>query len=92
MNDERKRILYQSWHRGCKETDVVLGPFAEAFLPECSEADLALFIALLNEDDWDIWHWITHHPEATPGPHQSIFSRIFETLQLGKGNIADVKR
>ena len=92
MNDQRKRILYQSWHRGCKETDVVLGPFAEAFLPECSEVEFEAFVALLLEDDWDIWHWITHHPEATPAKHQPMISQIFKMLKLGEGNIQDAKR
>ncbi len=89
MTPERKRILYQSWHRGCKETDVVLGPFAEIFLPDCSEAELAAFVALLDEDDWDIWHWITHHPQETPAQHLAMMSEIYTRLKLGEGNIAD---
>ena len=77
MNDARKRMIYQSWHRGCKETDVVLGPFADVFLPECSEAELAAFTSLLDENDWDIWHWITN-PNTAPTVHVAIIDRIVE--------------
>lgn len=75
MDDARKKMLYQSWHRGCKETDVVLGPFAEVFLPQCSDHELAAFTTLLDENDWDIWHWITH-PGSAPSPHHTMVDRI----------------
>lgn len=78
MDDLRKKILYQSWHRGCKETDVVLGPFAEGFLPSCNQADLDTFIALLQEDDWDIWQWITQ-PKSAPAQHYAIISAILSS-------------
>lgn len=53
-----KRIIYRSWHRGCKETDVVLGPFAETRLAGSSDAELDVFEALLEENDSDIWNWL----------------------------------
>lgn len=77
MNDSRKKMLYQSWHRGCKETDVVLGPFAEVFLPQCNDAELAAFTTLLDENDWDIWHWITNQGTA-PAQHAAMIDRIVE--------------
>ena len=86
MNPERKKILYQSWHRGCKETDVVLGPFAEQFLPICGEGELKAFIALLDEDDWDIWHWFTTHPTHTPEKHKSMIDMILAAQLLAVTN------
>ena len=29
----RKKLIYQSWHRGMRENDFLLGAFADAFLP-----------------------------------------------------------
>lgn len=61
--DERekriKRLLYQSWYRGCKETDKILGPFARACLEEFSDAELDEFEALMAEEDRDLFAWIT---------------------------------
>ena len=54
-----KRLTYRSWHRGCKETDLVLGRFCEQRLTALSDTDLARFEALLDEDDADIWAWLT---------------------------------
>jgi antitoxin CptB len=47
----RRRALYRAEHRGTKEMDLVLGPFAKARLGEMPEASLALFEALLLEPD-----------------------------------------
>lgn len=59
LPDSLKRIYYRSWHRGCKETDLVLGPFAERHLASLSPEMLALYEALLDENDWDIWQWVS---------------------------------
>ena len=28
----RRRLRYQSWYRGCKETDILFGKFADAWI------------------------------------------------------------
>lgn len=61
MHDETrlKRLRYRSWHRGCKETDLILGAFSDAELARLSPALLDNFEHLLDEDDADIWNWLT---------------------------------
>ena len=61
MTDNRiKRLYYQSWHRGCKETDLLLGRFADSALPRLSAEELDQYEALLHEQDSDIWKWFSH--------------------------------
>ncbi len=62
MNEKEKRIkrlLHQSWYRGCKETDIVLGKFAKEYLHTLSNDELDWFEGLLQENDNDIWDWVT---------------------------------
>ena len=75
MDNYRKRLRHQSWYRGCKETDSILGIFADDFLPNCSDDEAAAFEALLNEDDWDIWRWLTGE-QPMPKEHQKLLARI----------------
>ncbi len=75
MDDTRKKLLYQSWHRGCKETDGVLGPFASHYLPLCNDEEMHHFALLLEEDDWDIWQWLTQ-PGTSPAQHAPLIARI----------------
>jgi len=55
----RKRLLFRSWHRGTKETDLLIGSFAEQHLAAFSEAELDGYEALLEQDDGDLFDWIT---------------------------------
>lgn len=54
-----KKLLYQSSHRGCKETDFILGKFAEKFLPSMNIEQLQLFAKILEQNDSDIYDWVT---------------------------------
>ncbi|MES2961480.1 MAG: succinate dehydrogenase assembly factor 2 [Pseudomonadota bacterium] len=58
MNNENlvKQLFYRSTHRGCKETDFLIGEFAKEKLGEIS--DLELFGNFLEEDDLEIYDWI----------------------------------
>lgn len=60
-----KRLAMRSWRRGTKEMDLILGPYADARLSAMGEAELSLYDALLQENDQDLYPWITG---ATPAP------------------------
>lgn len=61
-----KRMTMRSWRRGTKEMDLVLGPFADAHLAGLSEADLATYDALLEENDQDLMAWILGQSAPPP--------------------------
>ncbi len=51
LETRRRRAIYRAEHRGTKEMDLVLGPFARARIQAMDEAQLAHFEALLLEPD-----------------------------------------
>ena len=53
-----KELLYRSTHRGCKETDILIGKFAEAKLANFNDKELQLFKNFIIEDDAEIYDWI----------------------------------
>ena len=54
-----KRLRYRSWHRGCKETDIILGRFADERLETLDISMVDVYERLLDEDDAHIWGWLT---------------------------------
>lgn len=72
-----KRLRYQSWHRGCKETDVVLGNYCDAHLEGLSDAELDLYESFLEEDDYDIWQWIAYDKQ----PAKPEYGDLIDTLR-----------
>ena len=54
----RKRLRYLSWHRGMRETDLLLGGFADRAIATLSRDQLDRYEALLANSDPDILNWI----------------------------------
>lgn len=74
--DERlKRLKFRSWHRGWKETDLILGGFADARLATLSDAELTIYEELLDLDDDVIWNWIVGK-EAPPAEFAAIIAML----------------
>jgi antitoxin CptB len=62
----RKRLLFRSWHRGTRESDLILGRFADAHLAGFDEVQLERYEALLDCADADIFDWVSGR--AMPPP------------------------
>ena len=58
MDDIKKRIIYRSQYRGCKETDYLLGKFIQDKIEKFDKAELNIFNKLLEENDNNIYDWI----------------------------------
>ena len=58
LGNLRKRLIFRSWHRGTREMDLIMGRFAEHAVPAMTEADLATYAQLLEENDPDIYDWL----------------------------------
>lgn len=61
----RRRLRYRAWHRGTKEMDLVLGPFADAHLDGFGAPELDRLEALMDEEDTDLLKWVMGQ-EAVP--------------------------
>ena len=61
----RRKLRFRSLRRGTKESDLVIGGFAEEYLHALSEEQLQSFEALLDENDQDVLSWVI---EMKPPP------------------------
>ncbi|MDP2409643.1 MAG: succinate dehydrogenase assembly factor 2 [Pseudolabrys sp.] len=66
MDARRRRLKFRSWHRGIREMDLVLGPFADGHLAVLSDADLDEYETWLDIPDQQIFAWV-NGAEPTPG-------------------------
>ena len=64
-----KRLKMRSWRRGTKEMDMILGPFSDTQFPKLDEETLQLYDSMLDENDQDLYKWITG---AAPTPPQYL--------------------
>jgi antitoxin CptB len=77
----RKRLLFRSWHRGTKETDQVLGSFADAHLDGFTPEQLDTYDRLLDLEDVDLWDWLTGRGDP-PVEVQSDVLRLLLDFRL----------
>jgi antitoxin CptB len=59
-----KRLQMRSMRRGIKEMDLILSAYAEARLPQMDDAGLKLYDQMLNENDHDLYLWVSGQAEA----------------------------
>ena len=76
MAQRRKRIVFRSWHRGTRETDLILGRFADAAINEFSELELAEFERILDMPDPDIFAWVTGIEPVPSHADTALFTRL----------------
>jgi antitoxin CptB len=71
-----KRLKFRSWHRGTRELDLLLGPFADRHLDGLSDAEMADYEALLTMPDPDVYDWILGQAEPPPAVATGVLRLI----------------
>ena len=77
----RKRLRFRAWHRGIREADLILGPFADAELQQLGETELDAFEALLAVPDNDLHDWFIGRAEPPPSFDLALIARIRAYLE-----------
>lgn len=72
----RKRALYRSWHRGTREMDGILGPFAERHVGALTEVQLDHFESLLERPDPELYGWLVERDPVPPELRSDVLSMI----------------
>jgi len=76
----RRRLRYRAWHRGTRELDLLLGPFADASSDAMPGAELDAFEALLSEEDTAITAWLLGR-ETPPEVRKPLIDRLIAFRQ-----------
>lgn len=76
LDPRRRKILFRAWHRGMRETDLIMGRFADAEIGGLSEAELDEFERLIEVLDRDLLSWITGEAEVPENYDSVLFRRL----------------
>ena len=78
QDPRRKRIKFRAWHRGMKEVDLVLGPFADMYVDQLDDAALDEFEQLLSAPDNDIYDWLCERRTPPDGYRTKLYEQVFD--------------
>jgi antitoxin CptB len=76
LNERQRRLLFRSWHRGIRETDLLLGRFADAHIADLSDGDLDEYERLLDVPDYDLYAWVSGECEVPEDYRSELLQRI----------------
>jgi antitoxin CptB len=72
----RKRLRYRAWHRGTREMDLVLGPFADAHFEQFGPAELDRIETLMDEEDTDLLKWVMGQEPVPADADAELIARL----------------
>jgi antitoxin CptB len=76
----RKRLIHRSRYTGMKETDLLLGAFAQRHVPGFDAAQLDEYELLLQETDSDLFDWATGRAPV-PERCQTAVMRLLQNFK-----------
>ena len=82
LDPRRRKLLFRSWHRGTREMDLILGRFADAWIPRLTDFDLDDYERLMEVPDRDLFVWITGE-QQTPANYDTGLLRRLREFHLG---------
>ncbi len=65
LDVRRRRLLFRAWRRGVRETDLIVGRFADAYIDKFDEAALDDFERLIEVPNAELYAWVVGD-EAVP--------------------------
>ena len=75
-----KRLIMRSMRRGIKEMDIILSAYAADHLEQMDEETIQLYDRLLNENDQDLYQWVTGQV-AAPEEFAQMIAKISVQMQ-----------
>jgi antitoxin CptB len=90
MDARRSKLKYRAWHRGFREADLILGPFADAHLDSLADSELDDLEILLGQPDHDLYAWIVGQaepPAAFDGPVLALIRRFRFDARLSRADL-----
>ena len=85
LDIRRRRLLYHAWHRGMRETDLIMGRFADRNIDTLSAAELSEFERLIEVPDRDLLAWVTGETDVPADYDGPLFRRLREFQLSGEG-------
>jgi len=76
LTSRQRRALFHAWHRGTREMDLILGPFADARIDSLSDEEMDQFEALMDVSEHDLYAWLTGSVPVAPDHDNAVYRAL----------------
>jgi antitoxin CptB len=84
LDPRRRKLLFQSWHRGIREMDLIMGRFANEEIDSLFGQELDDFERLTEVPDQELLAWVTGE-QATPTEYDTVVFRRMRDFHWRSG-------
>jgi antitoxin CptB len=88
----RRRLLFRAWHRGTKETDLMIGHFVARHIASFTEAELDELEGVLELLDVDLAEWLTGRSPIPPEHRGPMLLRMAEECSRSGAGVPEGAR
>ncbi|MGE0749224.1 MAG: succinate dehydrogenase assembly factor 2 [Variibacter sp.] len=84
LSERQRRLLFRSWHRGIRETDLIMGQFADAHIDTLNDTELDAYERLMDVRDADLFAWVTGEQTPPQEYDTALFRRLRAFHAMGR--------
>jgi antitoxin CptB len=74
LDVRRRKLLFRAWRRGVRETDLIVGRFADAYIEKLDDGALDDFERLIEVPNASLYAWVVGS-EAVPPDYDTAVLR-----------------
>jgi antitoxin CptB len=84
LDERRKKILFRAWRRGVRETDLIVGRFADAYIEKFDAPALDDFERLIEVPNSDLYAWVCGEGDIPPAHDTAVLRQLREFHMRGR--------
>jgi antitoxin CptB len=84
LDDRRKRLLFRAWRRGVRETDLIVGRFADASIETFDAQELDDFERLIEVPNAELYAWVCGDTEVPSNFDTTVLRQLVDFHNRGR--------
>ena len=83
LDERRRKLLFRAWRRGVRETDLIVGRFADAHIDKFDDTEMHDFERLIEAPNAALYAWVIG-AEAVPADYDTaVLAKLREFHSRG---------
>jgi antitoxin CptB len=76
LDVRRRKLLFRAWRRGVRETDLIVGRFADAYIDKFDDTELGDFERLIEVPNTDLYAWVVGSENIPPDYDTTVLQKL----------------
>jgi antitoxin CptB len=76
LDERRRRLLFRAWRRGVRETDLILGRFADAAIATLDGQNLDDFERLIEAPNSELYAWVVGAADIPAAYDTAVLAKL----------------